>query len=231
MTRPTVIRDPGFASRFNQALERSPHAPKQRHGRLTWVARELEGRFGIKVSVETVRKWSIGEVAPRSENMSALSRLLTVEEAWLSLGSGTTSAPREKAKAVRRASGTLHYVAGLLMIEGSVLAFPEEGDPVADSYGVDLYVIQDGQQVRVTVGMAAESADGLFTATMRRPHEGNTVIVGVRTAPMSVSLFKVPTSHLTLSVEQADVVFRLDGGRMVIQDGPAVAPLRDLAEI
>lgn len=217
-SRPVVIRDPAFAARFNKSLETSPRVPTQKHGRLTWVARELKNTYGISVSVETIRKWSIGEVAPRQGNLLALAKLLGVDEGWLGYGADPQGTPREKVTNARKASGLAHYVAGLMQLEGMNVAFPAEDDPVAEAFGVDLYAIVDGTQKRITIALGVDDGASMV-ARPRNAHQDNVLIIGVRSGPGVVALYNIPKEVIQSSVkpmgDYSELRFTLDGARLM----------------
>jgi len=61
-----------------------PRCPAD-YGRLTWVTRELAHQR-INVTIETVRRWLHGLSMPRREKMTALAKILQVDETWLAMG-------------------------------------------------------------------------------------------------------------------------------------------------
>ena len=73
-----------FAKRLTQALDRHPACPPA-YGRNSWLIRELAHQR-IEVSLETIRKWLAGETMPRRRKMTALAKILRVDETWLAMG-------------------------------------------------------------------------------------------------------------------------------------------------
>lgn len=166
-----VIRDPDFAKRLDQACDGHSHVPPKHSGRLTWVQRELSGRFDEDVSVETVRKWFAGEAKPRPDKLAKIAQLLEVDVAWLSLGIDPSMAPRERKVRNAMVDGAVNLVAGLIQMDGGHPAFPVEGDKAAQKNHVDLHAIikgakydlhislgeQDGKNVRFSVPTTYEA--------------------------------------------------------------------------
>ncbi|MDR7061221.1 MULTISPECIES: hypothetical protein [unclassified Sphingopyxis] len=77
-------RERAFAKRLEQALDNHPRCPAD-YGRLTWVTRELAHQR-INVTIETVRRWLGGMSMPRRAKMTALAKILQVDETWLAMG-------------------------------------------------------------------------------------------------------------------------------------------------
>src|SRR6266446_8548726 len=118
-----LIRDAAFAKRLQLACDSHAHCPPLHFGRLTWIVREFKSKFKITITTETARKWCAGEVRPRRQSMSLLAELLTVDEAWLSLGNeGETTADERKARNVM-AGAAVNLVAGLIELDGGHPAY------------------------------------------------------------------------------------------------------------
>ena len=83
-------RERAFAKRLTQALDNHPRCPPD-YGRLTWVTRELAHQR-INVTIETVRRWLTGLSMPRHAKMTALAKILQVDETWLAMGAQPVSA-------------------------------------------------------------------------------------------------------------------------------------------
>lgn len=134
-----TIRDPAFAARLTQACDGHPHVPAKHNGRLTWIQRELQKRFALKVSIETVRKWFAGEAKPRPNKLERLAQILEIDTAWLSLGIDPSLLPRERKMRSAMVDGAVNVVAGLIQMDGGTPAFPE-----AEGKNVDLHAIIKG---------------------------------------------------------------------------------------
>jgi len=92
-------RERAFAKRLEQALNDHPRCPEG-YGRNTWLMRELTHE-NVTVSLETVRKWLSGETMPRRAKMTALAKILHVDETWLAMGAqiaGSTVSPKRAAQ-------------------------------------------------------------------------------------------------------------------------------------
>jgi len=95
-----------FGRRLSQALDDHPRCPEG-YGRNTWLMHEL-AHANVRVSLETIRKWLVGETMPRRPKMAALAKILQVDETWLAMGnqpvavSGPEKRIKELEKALRR---------------------------------------------------------------------------------------------------------------------------------
>lgn len=176
-----VIRDPDFARRFNQACDAHRDCPPLHHGRLAWVRDEFENRFREKVSLETVRKWSIGETKPYAGRMDLLAQLLEVPVEWLHLGAEHGVSAREKKARNALASGAAKLVAGLIQLDGGHPAFPEEEGPV------DLHAIIKGAKYDFHVSLADD--DGRFVVPV--DHEG-VIVLGVVRKGFAFAVYEIP---------------------------------------
>lgn len=132
-TLPTKIIRKDFADRLDQACDASGIVPPLYKGRQSWVRAALTEQFSETVSPETVRKWFAGEAKPNERRVRFLAKLLKVEEAWLSLASGTapSAAPRYR----RPLEADLGKSRGILMLDR---LRRELGGTVTIAPGVDL---------------------------------------------------------------------------------------------
>ena len=176
-----VIRDPGFAHRFNQACDAHRECPALHHGRLAWVRDEFENRFKEKVSIETVRKWSIGETKPYAGRMELLAQLLEVPVEWLHLGAEHGVSARERKARNAMASGAANLIAGLIQLDGGHPAFPEQDGPV------DLHAIIKGAKYDFHVSLGDD--DGRFLVPV--DHEG-VIVLGVVRHGFSFEIYEIP---------------------------------------
>lgn len=145
------LTDSTFAERLNTACDENDNVPNYGQGRQTWVREKLD------VSHEAVRKWFTGESRPRHQKMKALAELLGVDEAWLALGVKPDMKPRDQRRRNAAADGAVNYVAGLLQLSGTSVAFPDPADSEAEY--VDLYVIANGKQNKLNVSLARAERD------------------------------------------------------------------------
>lgn len=187
----TQNMDLAFAQRFAEGMDRAPGVPAQVHGRLTWLVRQIDTRYGKSVTVETVRKWSKGLIKPREKNMRMLSEIFGVDIEWLQFGRGAMSTKKEVRLAGRKASGAIHFVAGSMMLSGLNVAFPRDDDAVAREMGVDIYVIVDGEQRTVTVTQADDLGGGMIS--MKTPYPLRcTDLIAVNCTPAGNLMYRIP---------------------------------------
>ena len=187
----TKIAHPEFAKRLQIACDGNPNVPLPNYGRLGWFSTEIERRFGVSVTIETVRKWFAGETVPRTKTMGYLAAVLEVDHAWLAVG--TSPQITEKQKKVRDATadGAVNLVAGLIQICGGYPAFPAENDARAQSSKIDLYAVIKGVQYAFHVVMAETTDDG-FTFGIPVEAVGSTqVLAVVRTGELAFRFFEL----------------------------------------
>lgn len=141
----TAARGLDFAKRLEQSIYAHPQAPDT-HGRQKWVRERMESRFNLVVSPEAVRKWFHGEARPRPQIMTKLAEVLEVDESWLALGLKPNSTPEQRRHHNAVAGGAINLVAGMIQMNGGMIAFPD-----ADTETVDLYAIIGGKQHNVVV--------------------------------------------------------------------------------
>lgn len=177
-----VIRDEPFARRFMQACDAHRECPPLHHGRLAWVRDEFENRFKETVSLESVRKWSIGETKPYAGRMDLLAQLLEVPVEWLHLGAENGLSAREKKARNAMASGATNLVAGLIQLDGGHPAFPDEEG------AVDLHAIIKGAKYDFHISVADE--DGNFRVPV--DHD-RLIVLGVVRDGFSFEIYEIPT--------------------------------------
>jgi hypothetical protein len=203
--KPREIRDPAFAKRLALAADNNPHAPD--YGRLTWVKKQLQERFGEEVSVETVRKWFAGEVKPTTQRVNLLAILFEVDEAWLYLGIEPDLAPREQKARNAMVSGVVNVVAGLIQMAGGNVAFPEPDDKRAASGHIDLYAIIKGAQYAFHVAAGHDLGEDTFRFAVPVNH-GEAFQLGVvpGASATSLVLFEVPAEAIAAGQRRGSTI-------------------------
>jgi transcriptional regulator with XRE-family HTH domain len=151
------ILHPDFAERLTQAADAHPHCPTPNHGRLGWVAEQLESRFGLKVSIEGVRRWFAGESRPSIKKLHSVAELFQVDEAWLGIGKTPDLSVKEKKLRDAEADGAVNLLAGIIQMAGGHPAFPADGDKST----ADLFAIIRGAQYAIRVVVAHTVDDGV----------------------------------------------------------------------
>ncbi len=187
-----ALRNGRSATRISAAL---PHRLRQERsgasdqpGAPRGVRDKLKN-FGYDVSLETVRKWSAGESRPTPDKMKALSRLLDVDEAWLSLGIKPDMAVDERKARNAAVDGAVNLVTALLQMAGAHCAFPGDDDP-ARGY-VDLYAIIRGRHRALKVTLCQVVGDAMrFQAPVE--YEQVVVLSVVRTGFSRAEVYVIP---------------------------------------
>lgn len=116
-----------FAERLTRAVEGHPLAPPTPYGRQTWLKDKLEKEEGLVLSPNTVSRWFIGGVRPRTDTIRAIAKVLKVDEVWLSLGR-KPDVQKSKYGVEATADGAILLLAGLIETAGGKVSFakPEE---------------------------------------------------------------------------------------------------------
>jgi len=180
-----------FARRLTVACDNSDNIPDHNFGRQTYIANELERRFGIRVSKETVRKWFAGEARPRPDKMRVLAELLKIDQAWLAIGSRPNTASDGHRSHAAVSNGAVSLVIGMLTLNGASCAFPESTDPRIKS--IHFYAILRGRHFGVYVSLGAPGRRGI---TFTLPEDcQDTVLIGVvQRSPTRYDLYQLASS-------------------------------------
>jgi transcriptional regulator with XRE-family HTH domain len=170
------IRHREFAKRMEQACETHPLCPPMHHGRLGWIAEQLEKKFGRKTTIESIRRWISGEARPRLETLNELAELFGVDSAWLALGTTPDFDPKDRKVRKAEVSGSVGLLASVIQMSGGHPAFPDDGD---DKSSVDLYAVIRGAHYRFKVMLGTSDADGRLSFTVPADLDG-TIAIGVQ---------------------------------------------------
>ena len=189
---PRLIRDADFARRVETACDGNPNIPAYNHGRLTRIKELFEERFKMEISVETVRKWFAGEARPRPDKMSLLAQILEVDVAWLSLGISPEMDPRSRQKRNAAIGGAASVLAGMIQLEGGVVAYPGEKDAKAGF--VDLYAIIKGAQYSIHAALARDGEDDSLRFAVPTQYNECTVIGVVKHAGPRCDFIEIPAA-------------------------------------
>ncbi len=179
------VRDRPFALRLQKSCDENTAVPAYNYGRQAWIKAQLQERFGVSVSNETVSKWFTGVARPRTDKISLLARLLDVDEAWLALGVAPELAPRERKIRNATADGAVNVVAGFIQMSGGHPAFPDEMDPGARGDArVDLYAIIKGAHYAFHVALAQRTSASVFKFAVPHGYEERVVVGVVQKEPL-----------------------------------------------
>lgn len=185
------VEHKAFAQRMAQACDGNTSVPPPNFGRLQWFVDQLQERFDLATTPETVRKWFAGEAFPRPKTLHMLAEILQVDEAWFSLGHAPDIEPRQQKLRNAEADGVVNVVAGFIQMCGSNPAFPEASDKRATREHIDIYAIIRGAQYAFHVALATETPDGMrFTIPVGA---AETFVVGViRTDDLECQFYEIP---------------------------------------
>jgi hypothetical protein len=181
-------RHAAFARRLVQTCD-SFGVPDLHHGRLKWIADQLEEQFALKVSNETVRKWLSGEARPREGKISVLAQLFLVDEAWLSLGNTLDSSMEQRRLRFATAESTILLVAAFVGFAGGAAAFPEPNDPRIGE--IDLYAIIKGAQYAFKVVPGKPAAGGSVVFEIPGNYKNAFVLGVIETASFRYDLVEL----------------------------------------
>lgn len=227
--KPTAIPHKDFAKRFQEVCDGHPLVPEFTQGRLRWIRDELESKFGVNVSRESVRKWYIGETLPRVNRIQNLAQLLGVDYGWLAFGKRPELDMKARPKRYLAESGATNAVIGFIQLSGGYCALPEENDP---NVFVDIYAIVKGRQRSLAVCLAKEDADGLrFSIPLG--YEKCVVIGVVLKGVGNIEMFIIPSRIISedgvLTGPSIDLTVDHKGKGLRANSGP-ISPITDLLE-
>lgn len=203
---PRIIRDAGFAKRFEMACDSHDHCPPLHLGRLRWIADQFSERFGETITTETVRKWRFGEAKPRQDKNALLAQILEVDPTWLYMGVDPELEPKERKARNAMADGAVNIVAGMIQMDGGHPAFPEEGG----KENVDLYAIIKGAQYALHICTA--DSEGKFAVPTR--HQGITVL-GLTRKGMSFEIVELSEEIIAAGRKRGGSIEVTEKGRKI----------------
>lgn len=217
------VKHADFAERFIAACDGNPHCPPPNYGRLGWIAKQFKDRYGVKVSNETVRRWSSGEARPRPDKVGQIAEILQVDSGWLSVGGNqrADSGRKERNRKMLFVDGAVQVLAGLIRMSGGNVALPDPSDTRAVSADIDLYAIIKGAQYSVTVAVA-EPSNGELTFRVSAKAEENVVIGIVLKPDLCFEVYELPWEIIAESGEGRMGKYELT----VDADAPEAAGLR-----
>lgn len=195
-SKPKKIRDPQFAKRITQAADDNPQVPPYNRGRLTWLRDNLAQKFRVKTSTETVRKWFSGEARPRPDKMKLIAIALECDLSWLSLGIAPEMEPRARDKRSVALSGAANVLAGMVQMDGGVIAFPQEDDSRADC--VHFFAIIKGAQYGLHASLAKQDGAN-FKFSVPTNHDLCTVVGVVKHDGPACDFFEIPATAIEKS--------------------------------
>lgn len=180
------VVDGEFARRLHSACDNNPAVPPPFQGRQVWIREQLEKRFKLVVSGETVSKWFAGAVLPRRDKMGQLAEVLGVDPAWLAMGSDPGGSPRERRVRGTMTEGAVNLVAGFIQLDGWQPAFS-----ASEEAPVDLHAIIKGAHYSIHVALGEVSGESV---TFQIPRDLRDVLVlgVVRTEGFSVDIAEIP---------------------------------------
>lgn len=159
--------DEALSQRMHEALDNAPGVPVRQHGRLTWIKRQLEERYGHVVQVETVRRWMAGTAMPTTDSLEILAKLFGVEPAWLAMGDGPARTRRQAERLVIAATGAVGLALGFLQATGVSATHETEN-------GADILAIIQGRRQYFQVGLLDPAS---MTVEFRAPYPAGDLMV------------------------------------------------------
>ncbi len=193
-----------FAARLGQAAENNPRVPRMHQGRYTYIVDEFKKR-GVPLRTESVRKWFHAEVMPLSEKVELLAQILMVDVAWLAHGEDSAKLSGKRRQHSSDASAVANVVAGLIALDGSHPAFPDDDDRRAAEDGIDLYAVIKGASYAFRIATGKVKGD---TVEFSFKPTKDTVVLGVVRDGFAFSVYDI--SEASTAASSTD-----DGGRSI----------------
>lgn len=194
MAPSNTVRYPEVAKRIADTISKSTRIPDG-HGKLAYLAREWETRFGEPMGREQMRTWVNGLREPRPEQRVRLAELLGVDPAWL--WSGTTASFQTNASGF----GAEESVACMLLQAGGWKIRK------AQSREYDLDAEIRGRAYKIEV-KAAQRNDDAWTLKLPR-NISDVVLLAVLVDPISA---QVRLIHLEGDAGEQAVIRQTDEG-------------------
>lgn len=195
-----------FGKRLNEVCDVHEYVPPKHSGRLTWVQRELESRYGQKVSVEAVRKWFSGESRPRTAKLKYLAMLLDVDAGYLSTGDTPNTTSRDRTARDATAAGVANIVAGLIQMDGGHVAFPDDHDADAKAKHVHLFAMIRGGKYDIHVSLGEAQEDGLLKFPVPAKIDNSVVVIGVVRRDFNLEIFELSAELVENSPRQGMLI-------------------------
>lgn len=180
----------GFVDRLNVACNNNPNVPPMYGGRYEWIVDQLNKRFRINLTKQSVGKWFVGENMPTPTKCEALAEVLGVDAGWLQYGSDMTLSAPQRRMHNALVSGTVNLVAGMIQMDGGAVAFPED-----ESGPVQITAIIRGVQYGFHVALGERTDAGLM---FRVPQRREAVIVlGLVRDGFDFVIYEIPEEVIT----------------------------------
>lgn len=213
--------DEGLAKRMQEALENTPGVPQKVHGRLTWVKRQLEERYGHEVRVESVRRWMLGLSMPTTDSLDVLSKFFGVDSAWLAFGTVPATSRRQAERLTNAATGAVSLAVGFLQATGVSATLETVGN-------ADILAIIHGQRQYFQVGLLDRTASKV---DFRGPYpSGDLLVVEIEGA--TAKLWILDREHVVDSAIDRPGAFSVEleqvRGQLRTKAGVVLRPAVDL---
>ncbi len=212
-----------FGRRLSAACDDHCQVPGQHRGRLRWLVEQLAEK-GVKISVETARRWLSGEARPRSAKMGALAEIVQADVSWLALG--VEPEPRGESRETLPRNPLVGIAAGLADLEGGVCALPYPADQAS---GIDLHIIIDGRKLDLCLARGSVSGNVVTFSPRTNVPSTTHVLGGLLVDEGDVSFFDL--SDFVRSREREEgaaleaLTFQLIDGQLC-RDGQRLRRLR-----
>lgn len=160
----------GFQRRLLDAVAGHPDVPTKQFGRQRWLIDRLASVADLQVTPNTVHKWFKGQSAPRHDHMRALAKTLSVDEAWLALGTRPLLDVSTGQRMRRDVSASAAVLTGAFQMSGWQAGIPQSKDQV-----YDLVVIGDAGIVEIElISQVYEGSEVVYH--VKEPVQGRKLI-------------------------------------------------------
>jgi hypothetical protein len=170
-----IIREPGLKLRLEQAAELSPDCPSLNRGRYPWIVERLAAR-GVKSTRESVKRWFHGENRPREAVSNHVADILGVDRVWLYTGVEESLPAKERRALIAESSGAVNVVAGLILMDGGAVAFPEQTEDGENA--VDIQAIMRGVSYSINVALGKFEEDDRVLFRVPTQHD-KLIVIGL----------------------------------------------------
>lgn len=212
-----VVLHESFARRMKQACDAKEATPALNDGRLVWIKTKMAAE-GHDVSLQTVMRWYYGAAMPRQKKLISLAKILGVSPSWLALGREDRSRVDTTARRISP-EGAVNALAGHMQMAGVPCAFPERGDPRAET--IHFYSIIEGRQHPIYATPANPDQKG-HQVVFQVPgnHSKALVLVVLSVDQKTIEVWHVPTESIDNAAERDSdmktVAAKLNGRQLAI---------------
>lgn len=179
-----------FSERLNTACDNNPNVPPKFHGQQVFIKEKLAEK-GVKVTVESIRKWQNGEAVPSNDKIEKLAEVLSIDTSWLMMGDEAATEAKNQRSYNIDTNAAANIVAGLIGMDRGNVSLPLPGKQRAVHFNAVIKGIN--YPVHVIVGKISDK-----NASFKVPSDRDGIVVLglVKVADFQFRVFEILDSHV-----------------------------------